>query len=597
MANDIGVFGPTLEIVKTPQAGQIPIGNGTGFALSTLNAGANVVIDSTSVPGQVTISASGGGGGGTIGPTGPAGSVGPTGPTGAAGIGSVGPTGPTGTSGPTGPSGGPIGPTGPTGPGGGATGPTGPTGATGPSGSGPTGPTGAASTMAGPTGPTGPTGAASTVAGPTGATGPTGAVSLPLSSSNVTYQQGATGSYLRTVEDRLKDFVSVLDFIPATLHADIRAFTSTTDVTNYINQAISFIATKGGCLYFPEGIYNISATIGQSGLNNVIFQGEGSKDLNYSATHGTVIKFTGTGSGNIFNIQDHRGVWVRDIQVVYTSNSFTGTIFNCYSSFTTGNGSGFENVQCYQISNIGFTATACFYIRNNVDVIFSNVHLSHAAYGWVGLYNGESGETNIIRLVNCTTIGLTAAAIVNPVIGWSIYSTNFELGSSGQPVGIICPGSFDIINLTMYDCVFADTTVNGTWVQVSNSFCFRMIGGSLQALGGSVKAISFTGTYNATPTIIGVLFSGVSTGIEFAGTTTGATIQSCSFLSVTNQIVGSSYCDQSSVFTANNPATANRTLGFSVLPGNYANDAAAAAGGIPIGGVYRNGSVLQVRTV
>jgi len=37
------------------------------------------------------------------------------------------------------------------------------------------------------------------------------------------------------------------------------------------------------------------------------------------------------------------------------------------------------------------------------------------------------------------------------------------------------------------------------------------------------------------------------------------------------------------------------TLGFSTVPGNYANDAAAAAGGVAIGGVYRNGSVLQVR--
>ncbi|HNC90519.1 MAG TPA: hypothetical protein PL000_16425, partial [Anaerolineales bacterium] len=32
-----------------------------------------------------------------------------------------------------------------------------------------------------------------------------------------------------------------------------------------------------------------------------------------------------------------------------------------------------------------------------------------------------------------------------------------------------------------------------------------------------------------------------------------------------------------------------------VVPANYANDAAAAAGGVPVGGVYRNGSVLQIR--
>ena len=29
--------------------------------------------------------------------------------------------------------------------------------------------------------------------------------------------------------------------------------------------------------------------------------------------------------------------------------------------------------------------------------------------------------------------------------------------------------------------------------------------------------------------------------------------------------------------------------------GNYVNDAAAAAGGVPIGGAYRNGSVLMIR--
>jgi hypothetical protein len=33
------------------------------------------------------------------------------------------------------------------------------------------------------------------------------------------------------------------------------------------------------------------------------------------------------------------------------------------------------------------------------------------------------------------------------------------------------------------------------------------------------------------------------------------------------------------------------------LPQNFANDAAAAAGGIAIGQLYRNGSVVQIRVV
>jgi hypothetical protein len=38
MANDIGVFGPRLEITKTPAVGQVPIGNGAGFDLSIMSS-------------------------------------------------------------------------------------------------------------------------------------------------------------------------------------------------------------------------------------------------------------------------------------------------------------------------------------------------------------------------------------------------------------------------------------------------------------------------------------------------------------------------------------------------------------------------------
>jgi hypothetical protein len=34
---------------------------------------------------------------------------------------------------------------------------------------------------------------------------------------------------------------------------------------------------------------------------------------------------------------------------------------------------------------------------------------------------------------------------------------------------------------------------------------------------------------------------------------------------------------------------------YGVVPANYANDAAAATGGVPVGGLYRNASQLMVR--
>lgn len=42
-------------------------------------------------------------------------------------------------------------------------------------------------------------------------------------------------------------------------------------------------------------------------------------------------------------------------------------------------------------------------------------------------------------------------------------------------------------------------------------------------------------------------------------------------------------------------ASSMSSSSFVDLPGDYANDAAAAAGGVPVGGIYRNGSVLMVR--
>jgi hypothetical protein len=45
---------------------------------------------------------------------------------------------------------------------------------------------------------------------------------------------------------------------------------------------------------------------------------------------------------------------------------------------------------------------------------------------------------------------------------------------------------------------------------------------------------------------------------------------------------------------ATGAAIANTKINFSTL-GNYANDAAAASGGVAIGNLYRNGSVVQVR--
>ena len=57
--------------------------------------------------------------------------------------------------------------------------------------------------------------------------------------------------------------------------------------------------------------------------------------------------------------------------------------------------------------------------------------------------------------------------------------------------------------------------------------------------------------------------------------------------------------DTSKNFLIQVPAVADGTLLIKKEDGsllsNFANDAAALAGGVPVGGIYRNGSILMVR--
>lgn len=105
-----------------------------------------------------------------------------------------------------------------------------------------------------------------------------------------------TEAVTRTIEAKLRESISVLDFIPTALHAAIKAKTSTTDVSSYIQAAIDAIyANGGGTLGFPDGRYYCAAQITDKALVN--WEGTGAPNcfLHWPASytgHG-VYQFTG----------------------------------------------------------------------------------------------------------------------------------------------------------------------------------------------------------------------------------------------------------------------------------------------------------------
>lgn len=94
----------------------------------------------------------------------------------------------------------------------------------------------------------------------------------------VTFKQTGTNTIARSIKEILDDglVVSVLNWIPKSQHAAIKAKTSTDDHTTCIQQAITDVGLAGGgTILFPRGLYNISATLDVP-YNAVVLQGAGS---------------------------------------------------------------------------------------------------------------------------------------------------------------------------------------------------------------------------------------------------------------------------------------------------------------------------------
>jgi hypothetical protein len=100
-----------------------------------------------------------------------------------------------------------------------------------------------------------------------------------------TYTPAASGTFPRDLDRRLDEKVSVLNFIPESLHAGIRDFSGTTDVSTYIQAAETYLAGlvslaspdsgmhRGSTLWFPRGRYYCTSTINKARF--ISWKGEG----------------------------------------------------------------------------------------------------------------------------------------------------------------------------------------------------------------------------------------------------------------------------------------------------------------------------------
>lgn len=149
-----------------------------------------------------------------------------------------------------------------------------------------------------------------------------------LSSELVMFIQPAVSAILRTVQSKLEDTVSILDFIPVAQHAAIKAHTSNYDCTAafaalFASMPVNGSAIGGGTFHGPEGTYLVSTLTWPQGVSMI---GDG----HYS----TIIKSNTAATDALVLFQDVARISIRDVQ--FDGNNNCSKVFKLRAPNTTG---------------------------------------------------------------------------------------------------------------------------------------------------------------------------------------------------------------------------------------------------------------------
>ena len=243
----------------------------------------------------------------------------------------------------------------------------------------------------------------------------------------------------------------------------------------------------------------------------------------------------------------------------------------------------------------------------------------------IALKVGNAGATTAMTVYNDTAISLGSAAKEDPTL--------FALAANkGIKVNFASPSSdshcFEATSSR--HCFYAQATGVGTGIDVYSDYgnCIVLNQGPYANLSGNASNSAFIlyrvfvgdGTYSVSgaPCIriydavaktdvsdanasafkydLSPNFSGVTTLMDFRPRMNDGASAVAYTLDTENNLTNAT----AKLIALKNAATEKFSITAAgmlnmVVPANYANDAAAAAGGVPVGGVYRNGSVLQIR--
>ena len=349
-------------------------------------------------------------------------------------------------------------------------------------------------------------------------------------------------------------------------------------LTDSSNSGAMFIATTNTALYLHDmGIRGYTTNSGTACVQDAIRLG--------GITSASTI-LGGTGNTNGFQGYGTRidNVWFSHIREAVQFGGSANQVFVSNAVVDTTCGSSKAQGAPFVFYGQGYGASG--------NTIFGGViEVTHYPYGATFLDDGTGSVSNICNLI--VGVGWYDEVMSAPTLGgvyFSLHSTNNSVMPSFADTAIQLSGSTPIF--------FAGPgkLLNTLW----------NIGGFPSQVYGSVTGLSgvssgtgnFTGAGDyatlATPNSPG-------NGLEVYAPSGATTL----FVSMSASSGSVSPVAANASLTVNANGTGTLTLGASTnsavkvpnvqAASSYANDAAAAGGGVPIGGLYRNGSVVQIR--
>jgi hypothetical protein len=280
-------------------------------------------------------------------------------------------------------------------------------------------------------------------------------------------------------------WVDVRAYIPQSLHAGIKARTDNTALQTYIQLAIDSLSGKGGVVFFPPGLYHITAPVNLK-ENDTWLRGIGGGHLSYSSeiindnTAGGVAVFIGDMTETSANTSHLHSIGIKELSIYGNASSGDGV-------YTYNAGVIIEDVNLYGHGRDGYHQS-----KWGWSFTFNRVNFQNN--GRHGFYSNDSLNAGAFR--DCTFLGHTAYSGAYIQAGlWGSNSVKFDTCDfEGNKYGITFEADYGMKDISVENTNFeGNVTLGIRQIGAANFDSFKLIGNTFSSAGQGVELATARG--------------------------------------------------------------------------------------------------------